>query len=54
MLIDANGWKGDSGAGVFKDGKVVTLVSGLFERGSFGLMVATPLEFTPEQLRTIK
>jgi len=54
VLIDANGWKGDSGAGVFKAGKVVTVVSGLFERESFGLMVVTTLEFTPKQMAIIK
>lgn len=53
VLLDVSGWKGDSGAGIFKGGQVVTLITGLYERGSFGLMVAFPLEFTPEQLATI-
>ena len=53
VLLDVSGWKGDSGAGIFKDGQVTTLITGLYERGSFGLMVAFPLEFTPKQLATI-
>lgn len=53
-FVDASSWKGDSGAGIFKDGKVVTVVTGVFERSSFGLMVAYPMEFTPKQLERIK
>lgn len=52
-LIDVTGWKGDSGAGVFKNGQLVTSITGLYERNSFGLMVVFPMEFTAEQLGKI-
>lgn len=54
VLLDINGWKGDSGAGVFKDGKVVTSITGIYQRDSFGLMITFPLAFTEGQLALIK
>lgn len=54
ILLDINGWKGDSGAGVFKDGKVVTVITGIHEVKSFGLMVTFPLQFTEGQLELLK
>lgn len=54
ILLDINGWKGDSGAGVFKGDRLVAVVSGIYERGPFGLMVALPLKFTDEQRAKIR
>lgn len=54
IFVDASAWKGDSGAGVFKSGKVAGVVTGVFERGQFGLMVALPIQFTDKQLAVIR
>lgn len=55
ILIDAEGWKGDSGAGIFKAGRLVSVLSIAYSPPftPFHLMGAFPLEFTPEQLATI-
>jgi hypothetical protein len=54
MIMDVNGFFGDSGAGIFnEDGHVVGVVSYLtykkYEGLGFKLMGASPLEFTPLQ-----
>lgn len=54
ILFDSNGWFGDSGAGIFKDGKVVTTITGMFSSEIFYIMRAYPLSFSKEQLSKIK
>lgn len=56
IYIDAQGWMGDSGAGLFNDrGRLVGVLSGVegweLAHFSFQLTVAYPLNFTPEQLK---
>lgn len=47
MLIDARGFKGDSGAALMdKHGRIVGVVSALGGSGPFYLMIAYPLAFT--------
>lgn len=51
-LIDVNGYKGDSGAGVFdQDGNLVAVISYITIVDSFSLMGAFPFNFTKDQLR---
>lgn len=61
-IIDAQGWKGDSGSGVFNHrGEVVGVVSAInadidpnWPGASFQVVLMSPLAFTPEQLALIK
>jgi len=50
MVIDVNGYSGDSGAGVMnKRGQIVGVISMQFHTESFGMMSGFPLAFTTEQ-----
>ena len=53
VLVDAQVWKGDSGAGLFNDkGEVIGVVSAMVgASSSFVLAYAYPLEFTAKQWR---
>lgn len=52
LIIDANHYRGDSGAALFnKRGQVVGVVSGMTGREMFKLTIAFPLKFTDEQWR---
>lgn len=55
-LFDLEGWKGDSGAGLFKGGRLVAVVSVIrwADPFPFRLMGAFPLAFTADQLGRIE
>jgi hypothetical protein len=51
QLFDVNGYKGDSGTGIFnEDGKLVAVVSYVNSVEAFSMMGAYPLNFTEDQL----
>lgn len=65
MVIDSNGWYGDSGAGIMNEkGEVVGVISSVYVRqivtadgvymGAFKMSGARGLKFTQEQLKDIK
>lgn len=54
MLLDARLWLGDSGAALFKDGKVAGVVSGVYGHEIFYLGYALRLKFTPQQWATVQ
>lgn len=52
IVLDINGWHGDSGAAIFDDqGKIVTVVSEGYMHGIFKLIIVYKLEFTTEQYK---
>jgi hypothetical protein len=58
-LIDAPAFGGDSGSGIFNDrGELVGVLSGTYtwsnERGSFVLVYAKPLKFTPDDWKAAR
>lgn len=54
IIFDVNGYKGDSGAGVFgPDNRLFGVISYIYVNNSFSLMGAFPLNFTNEQLAAV-
>ena len=49
VMLDARLWLGDSGAGLFRNGRVVGVVSGVYGHQIFYFGYAHRLVFTPEQ-----
>lgn len=50
IILDINGWHGDSGAAIFNEqGKVISVVSEGYIHDIFKLVVIYPLEFTTAQ-----
>lgn len=55
VMLDINGWGGDSGAGVFDgSGYVVGTITYRFGAGGFVLMGMVPMHFTDKQLAAIR
>lgn len=53
-LYDANGYRGDSGAGVFNDkNQLVGVISFIQGENSFAMMGSYPLNFTKDQLAAV-
>lgn len=49
MLVDATGFKGDSGSALFdRKGRIVGVVSAMGGSGPFYLMIAFPMQFTEQ------
>lgn len=52
IVLDVNGWHGDSGAAIFNSrGEIVSAVSEGYMHGIFKLVVVYPLEFTTAQYK---
>lgn len=50
LVLDINGWHGDSGAAIFNDeGNIVTVVSAGYTHAQFKMTIAYPLAFTRAQ-----
>ena len=55
MLVDASGFKGDSGAALFdRRGEIVGVVSALGGQGPFYLMIAYPMQFTAQDWKAAR
>lgn len=54
-LYDVNGYKGDSGAGIFNEkNQLVGVISYIRGEESFAMMGSYPLNFTAEQLKAVR